>query len=219
MKVLSGNNQDAAYQRQDDGGDQGVVTLELYGLKSSWLAQSGVFSESVASNRCCATRVSFSQVCWTDGHRWVDPQALGINSVCGAVGEGFLGLTPAGTWSSPSTDISIASLDAQRVFGIDSLDLSPTKCDGFGGVNDGQSFIKEDYLRSSVSQIGQESQGDGYKGHFSTGSNRTGVPRTDIHSENEEIESPKSNQARFWSKYRRIAQASHVAIVSQKVDN
>ena len=219
MKLLSGNNQDAAHQGQNDGGYQGVVTLDLNGFEANWLACSGVLHESIASNRCSTTRMSFSQISWTNWHSGVDSQPLSVNSISSAVREGFFGLPATWPWSSPSSDISIARLDAHRVFGIDSLDLSPTERYGFGWINDGQAFVKEDYLRSSVGQVAQEGNACGDKNELNTGSNRAGVPNTDIQSQNKEIESSKSNQAGCRSVDRRVALDGHVAIVSQKADN
>lgn len=219
MKLLSSHDQDTANERQNASGYQCVVTLNLHGFKSNWLALSGVLQESIASNCCRTTGVSFSEISGTDRHTGVDSQALGVNSVCSTIGEGLLGLAPAGSWSCPSANISISGLNAHGVFGIDSLNLGPTKRHGFGGVNDGQPLVKEDYLWSAVCQVGQECKSSGDKGQLYTSSNRTCVPRTDVHSENKKIESANCNQAGFSPKNRRVALASHVAIVSQKVDN
>jgi hypothetical protein len=219
MRLLSSNYQNTSDERQNQRCDQGGVTFTRFDFKSDGLILSGIFAKPVPSYSCGTARVTLGQIRWTNGQSWIDSQALGINSVGSSVGEGLFSLPTTWTWGSPRSNSAFTGLNAHGVFGVNSFDLSPTDRDGLRGINDRDSLIKEDDFGFSIRQVGQNSDRCGDEGKFDAGLNGAGVPRADIQSKNEDIESSKSDQAGFRSKDSRITQISHVAIVSQKVDN
>jgi len=219
MRLLSSNYQNTSDERQSRRCDQGGVTFTRFNFKSDGLILSGIFAKPLPSYGCGAARVTLGQIRGTNWYSGIDSQAFGINSVSGSIGEGLFTLPTTWTWGSPCSNGAFTGLDPHGVFGVYSFDLSPTHRDGLRGINDCNSLIKEDDFGFSVGQVRQNGDRGGDEGKLDAGLNGAGVPRADIQSKNEDIESSKSYQAGFRSKDSRITQISHVAIVSQKVDN
>ncbi len=217
MKLLTRQNQSASNQGQRGRNNQGRVAFGVKAFDSDRVLDLFELDQAHASHRGSGTRIAFGEISRADGESRVDSQAFETLLANATLVEDFFRLTPRGNRSNPSANYAISDMDSHREMGVDSFDLAPAQGKTLGGVDDRQTLIEKDQFRLAEAQEENDSDGQGDQSQFDTRSDRTRVPRTDINSRDEHVESSERDQIALWSEGHRVTLASHVAIVSQKV--
>ena len=198
--------------------DKGAEVNGMKALEGNWLFHAGVLDQANSCHTGGESRVALSEVSGTNWKTWINSHRFEVHSTDLVIADNSFSLTPAGTWSSPSANSFIPYLNSHRVLRINTFNIFPTQGITFGGVNDCQSFVKEDHLRFSKAQVAQNYESRGNAPQSDRITKRAGVPGADIDSRKKEEKYSQANDVALGSKDRGIALADHVVIVAQKVE-
>ena len=218
MISLMQRDKRGADHREDCGNDYARPTLGVSGVNLCWVGASLELQVVDSSLRSSCAGVGLCEISGANWEVIFDSQALDIrffNSV--AVGPSGL----SSTWSGrcPGRDSSLAGLDSHRVFGVDSFNLAPTYGVTLGGINDCQTFIKEDHFGFNVEQDREEKGAYRKQAYRDRGKSAACVPTADVHSDQKEEKDSNANKVALGAKDNGVASANHVVIVAQKVRN